>query len=371
MPGRLRKGISSNFLVQEELNHRILRVILLPFFFLYLVLLLSTAVHSFTPIPSSTSSLVQRPIHLPRNSLSSQSKAKPKTNLKMSVGFIGLGIMGEGMAARLLTQSITGTTDSPLYIWNRTKSKCTDFKEKYSTYNIIVKDTAKEVVESASTTYCMLSTPEASKAVFEAEDGVLAGISDGKNIVDCATLAEADMVRMNEAVMKKGGVFLEAPVSGSKAPAANGQLIFLCAGSKTLFDSIVDNGLNAMGKASHFFSETVGFGTRAKLVVNSLMGTMVAAFSEALALAENTGLDPSKMIEVIGQGAIQVCYCMCYELLACMSLFSFMDYYFTYRHTHPCPICCASNLTEPCLCIEGTKDGGKGSCTKLPIETRT
>lgn len=229
------------------------------------------------------------------------------------------------MAARLLTQSITGTAESPLYIWNRTQSKCTDFKEKYSTYNIIVKDTAKEVVESAATTYCMLSTPEASKAVFEAADGVLAGVSTGKNVVDCATLAEADMVRMNDAVVQKGGTFLEAPVSGSKAPAANGQLIFLCAGSKSLFDAIVDNGLNAMGKASHFFSETVGFGTRAKLVVNSLMGTMVAAFSEALALAENTGLDPSKMIEVIGQGAIQVCIfivcavlhvvCMCSILL--------------------------------------------------------
>jgi len=60
-----------------------------------------------------------------------------------------------------------------------------------------------------------------------------------------------------------------------------------------------------MGKASHFFSEDVGYGTRAKLVVNSLMGTMVAAFGESLALSENVGLDPLKMIEVIGQGAIQ------------------------------------------------------------------
>jgi 3-hydroxyisobutyrate dehydrogenase-like beta-hydroxyacid dehydrogenase len=55
--------------------------------------------------------------------------------------------------------------------------------------------------------------------------------------------------------------FLEAPVSGSKAPAANGVLIFLCAGSKDLFEEIKDTGLAAMGKASHFFGETVGFGT--------------------------------------------------------------------------------------------------------------
>lgn len=71
-----------------------------------------------------------------------------------------------------------------------------------------------------------------------------------------------------------------------------------------LFDQVKDNGLNAMGKASHYFGK-VGCGTRAKLVVNSLMGTMLAAFGEGLALSESVGLDPSKMIEVIGQGAIQ------------------------------------------------------------------
>jgi 3-hydroxyisobutyrate dehydrogenase-like beta-hydroxyacid dehydrogenase len=99
--------------------------------------------------------------------------------------------------------------------------------------------------------------------------------------------------------------FLEAPVSGSKAPAAAGALIFLCAGSEDLFNEIKDSGLAAMGKASHFFNTEVGFGTRAKLVVNSLMGTMLAAFGEGMALSESIGLDPLKMMEVIGQGAIQ------------------------------------------------------------------
>jgi 3-hydroxyisobutyrate dehydrogenase-like beta-hydroxyacid dehydrogenase len=98
--------------------------------------------------------------------------------------------------------------------------------------------------------------------------------------------------------------FLEAPVSGSKGPAAQGTLIFLCAGCEDLFNEVKDNGLKAMGKASHFFGNDVGAGTRAKLIVNSLMGTMLAAFGEGLALAESVGLDPNKMIEVIGQGAV-------------------------------------------------------------------
>lgn len=236
------------------------------------------------------------------------------------------------MAARLLSQGVAGGDDNtPLVVWNRTPSKCTALKESFPDKTIIVKDSPKQVVEACGITYCMLSTPEASRAVFEGGDGILAGVSEGKSIVDCATLAEEDMKRMHDAVVAKGGYvlirrfmrrsiqeahllthtyslncsrFLEAPVSGSKGPAAQGTLVFLCAGSPELFEEIKDNGLTAMGKASHFFDSSVGYGTRAKLVVNSLMGTMLAAYGESLALSESVGLDPNTMIEVMGQGAI-------------------------------------------------------------------
>lgn len=56
------------------------------------------------------------------------------------------------------------------------------------------------------TTYSsILATPEASRAVFEAPDGTLAGVTSGKCIIDCATLAESDMQRMSDQVGSKGG----------------------------------------------------------------------------------------------------------------------------------------------------------------------
>ena len=122
-----------------------------------------------------------------------------------AIGFIGLGIMGEGMAARLLSQGIAGTADQPLVVWNRTPTKCTALQEKFPDKTVVVKSTAKEVVEACGVTYSMLSTPEASRAVFEDAEGVLVGVSAGKSIVDCATLAEVDMQRMNDAVVTKGG----------------------------------------------------------------------------------------------------------------------------------------------------------------------
>ena len=65
--------------------------------------------------------------------------------------------MGEGMAARLLTEKIAGTEEKPLCIWNRTKAKCVEMKEKYPDYNVVIKDSAQEVVEASSVTYCMVS----------------------------------------------------------------------------------------------------------------------------------------------------------------------------------------------------------------------
>lgn len=94
-------------------------------------------------------------------------------------------------------------------------------------------------------------------------------------------------------------------MSGSKGPAHSGLLIFLCAGSDATYAApTVRSAFKAMGKAQHFFGP-VGKGTQAKLVVNSLMGTMMAAFGESLALAEAVGLDGATMLEVLGQGAVQ------------------------------------------------------------------
>jgi len=221
------------------------------------------------------------------------------------IGFIGLGIMGEGMASRLLSQGVAGTADAPLVVWNRTPSKCADLQARFPDHRIDVAESAADVVARCQVTFSVLSTPAASRAVFEGAAGTLAGVAEGKIVVDCATLAADDMQRMEQQVNDKGGKFLEAPVSGSKGPAHSGLLIFLCAGDEATYeDATVRAGMKAIGKARHFFG-AVGGGTRAKLVVNSLMGTMMAAFGESLALAEAVGLDGDALLEVIGQGAVQ------------------------------------------------------------------
>lgn len=216
----------------------------------------------------------------------------------MSVGFIGLGIMGEGMAKCLLKSG------RKLNVWNRSKAKSVALANEYPDA-VTVFDTPAAVLGASELVYAMLSTPEVVKSVYEMENGILAGVRSVTKIVDCATLAPEDMVRLAAQVKERGGRFLEAPVSGSKGPAAAGQLIFLTAGDKPLYEEIKGNDLEAMGKASFFFGEgEAGLGARMKLVVNMLMGTMMCALGEGLSLCSAAGLDCDQLLQVVELGPL-------------------------------------------------------------------
>ena len=102
-----------------------------------------------------------------------------------------------------------------------------------------------------------------------------------------------------------GGVFLEAPVSGSKGPAEAGQLIFLCGGDAALYARVRPE-LGVMGKADFHYGAT-GAGTKMKLVVNMVMGEMMGALSEGLALASAAGLPcdaEAGLLKVLDLGAM-------------------------------------------------------------------
>jgi len=139
-------------------------------------------------------------------------------------------------------------------------------------------------------------------AKFDGPDGIVAGASEGKIIVDCATLSPGRMEEEHLALVSKGCRFMEAPVSGSKVPAENGQLIFLCGGDEDLY-SYLAPAFDAMGKA-RFLYGPVGQGSKVKLVINMVMGTMMSAFSEGLVLAQSMDLPMDNLLQAIDLGAI-------------------------------------------------------------------
>lgn len=154
-----------------------------------------------------------------------------------------------------------------LVVWNRSDKKdALEAAVQSAGCKPVYASSPAEVVANSDVTFSMLSTPEAVKSVFfEQDNAAIHGVSEGKSIVDCSTLQIEDMVQTDKAVREKNGAFLEAPVSGSKGPAEQGQLIFLCAGDENLYKSeTVQTGLDLMGKRS-FFLGPVGNGTKMKV----------------------------------------------------------------------------------------------------------
>jgi 3-hydroxyisobutyrate dehydrogenase-like beta-hydroxyacid dehydrogenase len=207
-------------------------------------------------------------------------------------GFLGLGIMGKAMAANLIGAGLDVT------VWNRTKEKCMPLVEQ----GAFLGNSPGEVTAHCDITFAMVSDPVAATALFFDEGGVLEGMAPGKAYIDVSTVDPATSLRIAEAVKAKGGRFLEAPVSGSKKPAEDGNLVFLCSGDESLYLD-ADPALQLMGKKSFYFKE-VGQGAQMKLVINMIMGTMMTAFGEGLALGGKAGLNMADILDVLTQGAI-------------------------------------------------------------------
>merc|ERR1719436_608398 len=127
-------------------------------------------------------------------------------------------------------------------------------------------------------------------------------MSAGKRFVDMSTVDEETSKEIAAAVVAKGGRFLEAPVSGSKGPALQGQLVILTGGEKALQEE-AQPCFDIMGKKTFFLGD-VGCGARMKLVINMMMGINMVALSEGLAMGQKAGLKGEDIMEVIGQGAI-------------------------------------------------------------------
>ncbi|KAJ4838445.1 Glyoxylate/succinic semialdehyde reductase 2, chloroplastic [Turnera subulata] len=215
-----------------------------------------------------------------------------KDELATRVGFLGLGIMGSPMAINLINAGCDVT------VWNRTKSKCDPLTSLGAKY----KPSPEEVAASCDVTFAMLADPESAVEVACGKHGAASGMGPGKGYVDVSTVDGGTSILISERIKASGGSFLEAPVSGSKKPAEDGQLIFLTAGDKSLYETAAPF-LDIMGK-SRFYLGDVGNGAAMKLVVNMIMGSMMATFAEGLLLSEKAGLDPNVLVEVVSQGAI-------------------------------------------------------------------
>jgi len=207
-------------------------------------------------------------------------------------GFLGLGIMGSAMAANLIRDGHEVT------VWNRTADKIAPLLEIGGRQGA----TPAEVVAASQITFAMVSDPAASRELSFGTDGVLTVVGPGHDYVEMSTIDDATASEISQAITSRGGRFLEAPVSGTKKPAEDGQLIIMAAGARDLFDD-ARPAFNAMGKMAVYLGD-VGEGARMKHVINAIMAGTMVALAEGVALAEKSGLDVATLLELLDAGVV-------------------------------------------------------------------
>jgi 3-hydroxyisobutyrate dehydrogenase-like beta-hydroxyacid dehydrogenase len=201
----------------------------------------------------------------------------------MKIGFLGLGIMGSRMAANLQKHG------NSLVVFNRTRAKAEPLLGPCGTFS----DSPAKLAEQVEVLFTMLAHPGAVEQAALGSDGFLNHLRPDALWVDCSSVNPSFSKKMAAEAARRGVHFVDAPVTGSAAPAAEGKLIFWVGADTPDLERIRPLLLSMGNKIVHAGGQ--GMGTSMKMVVNLLLGTGMAAFAEAMALGEGLGLS-SKML---------------------------------------------------------------------------
>lgn len=209
----------------------------------------------------------------------------------MKIGFIGLGIMGSRMAANLRSAGHT------VAVHNRTREKAEQLLSLGATWAASPADVARQ----AETVFTMLAPPEAVRQAALGRDGFLGTLEPGRLWVDCSTVNPSSSREMAEKARERGIRFVDAPVTGSKSYAAEAKLTFWVGGATADLESCRPL-LECMGdRVIHCGGQ--GMGSSLKMVMNQMLGTVMAAFSEGLVLGETLGLPRKVLLDALLDGA--------------------------------------------------------------------
>ena len=207
------------------------------------------------------------------------------------IGFVGLGIMGSGMARNLLEKGHN------VVVWNRTPSRTAPFVAAGAATGESPADVARRC---PIVMICVSDTPDVD-AILASDGGLLEGISEGSLVVDHSTISPAATVRFADEVAARGGAWIDAPVSGGSEGAQRGTLSIMVGGG----DADVARARPYMEAFGTTITRVgpVGSGQRVKIVNQILVVVTQLAVSEALLFAQASGLDLEATLEAVKGGA--------------------------------------------------------------------
>jgi 3-hydroxyisobutyrate dehydrogenase-like beta-hydroxyacid dehydrogenase len=208
------------------------------------------------------------------------------------LGYVGLGVMGGNMVARLLEEGHTVTG------WNRTKSKAQWLIDRGMQWA----DSPKEVAQAADIVFSMVTDSSALGKIADGGDGMIAGLAPGKIWIEMSTVSPALSEGLAERVRKTGADMVDAPVSGSVITLQQGKLSVMVGGHAETFERVKPVLLEIGPRVTHVGEN--GLALVMKIATNLSLVVQMLAFSEGVLLAEKSGIPRETAVEVLTHSAI-------------------------------------------------------------------
>ncbi len=227
------------------------------------------------------------------------------------VAVLGLGAMGHAFAANLIKKGFTTR------VWNRTATRADSLVAAGATLG----QTPREAAEGADVVITMLADAKTSLEVYQGDNGLLAGLKQGGIIAQMGTLGVEGTGSLIALIKQQRPdvVFLDAPVSGTKAPAEQAQIVVLASGDRDAAPAI-EPVFAAISKATKWLGEA-GRASKMKLVVNAWLIAMMEGIAESTQLAEELGFTADELWNVLEGGPLAAPY-----IKAKMEMFKSGDY---------------------------------------------
>ncbi|NOI26604.1 NAD(P)-dependent oxidoreductase [Vibrio mediterranei] len=208
------------------------------------------------------------------------------------VAFIGLGVMGYPMAGHLSNHGFDVT------VYNRTTSKAqiwaTEYSGKFSA-------TLSETTQEADVVVLCVGNDDDVRSVVYGDTGVLNSMCAGSVLLDHTTTSAELAEELALKCATKGIHFIDAPVSGGQIGAEDGVLTIMCGGKKDVFDTISPV-LSSYSNQAVLLGDN-GQGQRCKMVNQICIAGVLKGLSEAILLAQSSGLNIEQVVDVLKHGA--------------------------------------------------------------------
>jgi 3-hydroxyisobutyrate dehydrogenase-like beta-hydroxyacid dehydrogenase len=207
------------------------------------------------------------------------------------IGFIGLGLMGQGMATNLRKAGFE------LWVKGGTTRKPVDALLALGAHEAA---SPREMAARCDIIHLCLPNSQVIEETMAGPNGILAGGRPGLVVIDASTANPSSTLRIASDLEQAGGVFVDAPLGGTPAQADTGQLTAMVGCDEALLDSI--SPVISAWASTITRIGPVGSGHKMKLIMNFIGLTYGSLFSEVVVLAAKVGIAPALLREVIAPG---------------------------------------------------------------------